>query len=70
MIASLGHTDRMAICHSGLPIPREGESVDLALTNTTMRFVDATAAGDAFNGALVFSRPGTFHRKNLTTKNY
>ncbi len=40
VIASLGHTDRLVICDSGLPIPRDAEVVDLALTKNIPRFLD------------------------------
>jgi D-ribose pyranase len=40
VIACLGHTDQLVICDSGLPIPREKEVVDLALTANMPRFVD------------------------------
>ena len=40
VIASLGHTDRLVICDSGLPIPRDAELVDLALTKNIPRFLD------------------------------
>jgi D-ribose pyranase len=41
VIASMGHTDRLVICDSGLPIPRGKEVVDLALTAGIPRFLDA-----------------------------
>ncbi len=41
VIASLGHTDRLVICDSGLPIPRNAEVIDLALTKNIPRFIDA-----------------------------
>lgn len=44
IIASLGHTDRLVICDSGLPIPRAAEAVDLALTANIPRFVDTLRA--------------------------
>jgi D-ribose pyranase len=40
VIASMGHTDRLVICDSGLPIPKNAEIVDLALTGNIPRFVD------------------------------
>jgi D-ribose pyranase len=40
VIASLGHTDRLVICDSGLPIPNGKEVVDLALTCNIPRLVD------------------------------
>lgn len=41
IIALMGHTDRLVICDSGLPIPRHAEMVDLALTVNIPRFLDA-----------------------------
>ncbi|MGE5715942.1 MAG: D-ribose pyranase [Acidobacteriota bacterium] len=41
VIASLGHTDRLVICDSGLPIPHGSEVVDLALAPNIPRFLDA-----------------------------
>lgn len=40
VIASMGHTDRLVICDSGLPIPKKAEVVDLALTKNIPRFLD------------------------------
>ena len=40
-VASLGHTDRLIICDSGLPIPPNAEIIDLALTKNIPRFIDA-----------------------------
>jgi D-ribose pyranase len=39
-VAALGHTDRLIICDSGLPIPRNSEVIDLALTKNIPRFID------------------------------
>jgi D-ribose pyranase len=41
VVASLGHTDRLVICDSGLPIPQNAEVIDLALTKNVPRFIDA-----------------------------
>lgn len=41
VVASLGHTDRLVICDSGLPVPHNAEVIDLALTKNIPRFVDA-----------------------------
>lgn len=41
VIASMGHTDKLVICDSGLPIPKSSEVIDLALTNNIPRFIDA-----------------------------
>lgn len=40
IIAAMGHTDRLVICDSGLPIPRRGDVVDLALTTNIPRFLE------------------------------
>lgn len=40
IIASMGHTDRLVVCDSGLPIPRDAEVVNLALTKNIPRFLD------------------------------
>lgn len=39
-IASMGHTDILVVCDSGLPIPRGAEVIDLALTRNIPRFID------------------------------
>lgn len=41
IIAAMGHTNKLVICDSGLPIPRKAEVVDLALTKNIPRFIDA-----------------------------
>src|SRR5512133_2185750 len=40
IIASMGHTDRLVVCDSGLPIPRSAEVVNLALTKNVPRFLE------------------------------
>lgn len=40
IVASMGHTDRLVICDSGLPIPKGQDVVDLALTTNIPRFLD------------------------------
>jgi len=40
VIASMGHTDTIAIADSGLPIPKGVERIDLALTRDIPRFLD------------------------------
>lgn len=40
IIASMGHTDKLVICDSGLPIPKNSEVIDLALTANIPRFLD------------------------------
>src|SRR5512136_1702520 len=40
IIARMGHTDRLVVCDSGLPIPRTHELVDLALTKNVPSFIE------------------------------
>jgi len=40
IIASMGHTDKLVICDSGLPIPKNSDVIDLALTKNIPRFID------------------------------
>jgi D-ribose pyranase len=40
VIASLGHSDRLVVADVGLPIPRDAETVDLALATNIPRFLD------------------------------
>lgn len=40
ILASLGHTDKLVVCDSGLPIPNGRECVDLALTVGIPCFLD------------------------------
>lgn len=40
IVASMGHTDKLVICDSGLPIPKNSDVVDLALTINIPRFID------------------------------
>ena len=40
VIASMGHTDRLVVCDSGLPIPHAMERVDLAVAANIPRFID------------------------------
>ncbi|MGA2506834.1 MAG: D-ribose pyranase [Chitinispirillaceae bacterium] len=40
IIASMGHTDKLTICDSGFPIPRDLETVDLALAPGNPGFID------------------------------
>ncbi len=44
MIATMGHTDRLVVCDSGLPIPPGAEVVQLALTKNIPRFIDTVQA--------------------------
>lgn len=41
VIASMGHTDKLVICDSGLPIPHNHNVVDLALAPNIPRFIEA-----------------------------
>lgn len=40
VVASMGHGDRLVIGDSGLPLPRDHERIDLALTTDVPRFLD------------------------------
>jgi D-ribose pyranase len=40
IIASMGHTDKLVVCDSGLPIPKNSDVIDLALTKNIPRFID------------------------------
>lgn len=40
VIAKMGHTDMLAICDSGLPIPKNVERIDLALKHGIPTFLD------------------------------
>ena len=40
VISSMGHTDKLVICDSGLPIPKNAETIDLAVTNGIPKFLD------------------------------
>jgi D-ribose pyranase len=40
IVASLGHGDKLVICDSGLPIPKESVKVDLALASNIPRFTE------------------------------
>ena len=43
LVASLGHTDEITICDAGLPIPRQVQRIDLALTHGIPSFLDTVA---------------------------
>jgi len=40
IVARLGHTDKLVICDSGLPIPQNAFVIDLAVTNNVPRFIE------------------------------
>lgn len=40
VVAAMGHTDRLVVCDSGLPVPWTAEVIDLALTRNVPRFVE------------------------------
>lgn len=40
IVARLGHTDKLVICDSGLPIPNNAFVIDLAVTKNVPRFID------------------------------
>ncbi|MGO0059581.1 D-ribose pyranase [Brevibacillus fluminis] len=44
VISQLGHTDKIVICDSGLPIPDHVKRIDLALTKGIPSFMDTLAA--------------------------
>ena len=43
VIAEMGHKDRLVICDSGLPIPKEVERIDLALKPGLPKFKEVLA---------------------------
>lgn len=40
IVARMGHTDKLVICDSGLPIPKGVDLVDLAVTQNIPRFLE------------------------------
>ena len=40
LIASMGHSDKLVICDSGLPIPNSSQIIDLAVTSGIPRFIE------------------------------
>ena len=44
LIAAMGHSDKLVIGDCGLPIPREKEVVDIALTANIPRFIETVKA--------------------------
>jgi D-ribose pyranase len=40
VIGSLGHTDRIVVCDEGLPIDKNVERIDLAVTKGVVKFMD------------------------------
>lgn len=44
VISKMGHTDEIAIGDCGLPIPKEAERIDLALTKNIPAFIDTLKA--------------------------
>jgi len=40
LIATMGHSDKLVICDSGLPIPNNAEIIDLAVTNVIPKLID------------------------------
>lgn len=44
IVATMGHTDKLVVCDSGLPIPPGAEVVQLALTKNIPRFVETVKA--------------------------
>lgn len=72
IIAGMGHSDKLVICDSGLPIPRDREVVDLALTTNIPRFIETLKAilkelhaEQAVIAEEMESRSGAIHRELL-----
>ena len=40
VMGSLGHTDRIVVCDAGLPIDKNAERIDLAVTKGIVKFMD------------------------------
>ncbi|MGA2143035.1 MAG: RbsD/FucU domain-containing protein, partial [Brevinematales bacterium] len=40
LIGTLGHTDRFTVCDAGLPIDKNVERIDLAVTKGTVKLMD------------------------------
>jgi D-ribose pyranase len=40
LMGSLGHTDRIVVCDEGLPIDKNVERIDLAVTKGVVKFMD------------------------------
>ena len=40
VMGSLGHTDRIVVCDAGLPIDKNVERIDLAITKGVVEFMD------------------------------
>ena len=40
VMGSLGHTDRIVVCDEGLPIDKNVERIDLAVTKCVVKFMD------------------------------
>ena len=40
VMGSLGHTDRIVVCDAGLPIDKNVERIDLAVTKGVVKFMD------------------------------
>lgn len=40
IIAGMGHSDKLVVCDSGLPVPHEREVVDLALATNIPHFIE------------------------------
>lgn len=40
LVSTLGHTDEITICDAGLPVPKQVERIDLALTHGVPSFID------------------------------
>lgn len=58
VIAGMGHTDRIAICDAGLPIPACTHRIDLAIKPNLPRFLDVVeaVAGDLEVQQIILSK--------------
>lgn len=70
VVARMGHTDKLVVCDSGLPIPRSATVVDLALTRNIPRLTEVLAAlmADAkFEAAIVAAEMETSNSQLFKT---
>jgi D-ribose pyranase len=66
VVAMMGHTDRLVICDSGMPIPRTAETIDLALTRNVPRFLETLSvilSEAKFEGAIIAEELETANRE-------
>ena len=43
LVATLGHYDEVTVCDAGLPIPKQSQRIDLALTHGVPTFIDTVS---------------------------